>query len=56
MSQGKECVNPLTDRLNCGADLLSCGGGQVCAEGEVCDGAGQCALSCQEGYSLIVEA
>ncbi len=44
---GAQCVDPLTDRRFCGA--TDCAGGDVgmaCADGFVCDGTGNCALSC----------
>src|SRR5690606_35982420 len=45
-----ECVNPNTDRRYCGAgaDCVA-NPGVMCLAGEICDGAGACQLSCQNG-------
>lgn len=44
------CVDPDTDRAHCGAGPdCSTDPGNECLAGEICDGAGACALSCQEG-------
>ena len=47
---GGTCVDPLTDRLNCGAvgDCQGVTAGVHCLAGKVCS-AGTCALSCQTG-------
>lgn len=47
-----KCIDPTTNRTNCGA-TLGCGAtggiaGDVCDDGELCN-AGDCALSCQVG-------
>jgi hypothetical protein len=45
------CVDPMTDRRYCGA-TETCSGeqaGTLCGPGEVCNGAGECELSCQPG-------
>jgi hypothetical protein len=46
---GGRCLDPDTDRGHCGAsgDCTGASSGAVCADGFVCDGAGQCAVSCQ---------
>ncbi|WP_437814035.1 cadherin-like beta sandwich domain-containing protein [Sorangium sp. So ce1078] len=48
---GGTCIDPDTDRDHCGAsgDCRGSEAGVVCAAGEICDGAGQCELSCQSG-------
>ncbi|GAG34147.1 unnamed protein product, partial [marine sediment metagenome] len=45
------CVDPLTDRTYCGAsgDCQGASAGTTCAPGQICDGTGNCALSCQAG-------
>jgi 6-phosphogluconolactonase (cycloisomerase 2 family) len=45
------CINPETDRTYCGAmaDCEDANAGTTCQDGEICDGTGQCALSCQDG-------
>lgn len=45
------CVDPDTDNAFCGAsgDCLGANAGAACAPGNVCDGLGICALSCQVG-------
>ncbi|KYF61092.1 hypothetical protein BE11_27805, partial [Sorangium cellulosum] len=45
------CVDPDTDRDHCGAtgDCRGDSAGVACSAGEICDGSGQCALSCQSG-------
>ncbi|WP_437508065.1 cadherin-like beta sandwich domain-containing protein [Sorangium sp. So ce1099] len=45
------CINPDTDRDHCGAtaDCTGESAGVACATGEVCNGAGECELSCQSG-------
>ncbi|KYF94352.1 hypothetical protein BE17_24785 [Sorangium cellulosum] len=45
------CVDPDTDRDHCGAtgDCTGASAGAACAAGEVCNGAGECELSCQSG-------
>ena len=45
------CIDPLTSNHYCGAsgDCLGENTGETCDPGYVCDGAGQCALSCQDG-------
>jgi hypothetical protein len=47
---GEFCVDPLTDRANCGAsgDCLGANAGTACASGFICD-TGTCELSCQAG-------
>jgi hypothetical protein len=44
------CTDPLNNEQHCGAGA-DCGAdpGLICGPGEVCDGTGQCALSCQSG-------
>ncbi|WP_437623190.1 cadherin-like beta sandwich domain-containing protein [Sorangium sp. So ce1151] len=48
---GGTCVDPDTDRDHCGAtdDCSGESAGVACAAGEVCNGAGECELSCQSG-------
>ncbi|WP_437635726.1 cadherin-like beta sandwich domain-containing protein [Sorangium sp. So ce854] len=48
---GGTCVDPDTDRHHCGAtgDCRGDNAGVACAAGEICDGAGQCELTCQSG-------
>jgi hypothetical protein len=46
---GNKCVDSLTDRDYCGADI-NCLGGTVCRTGEICDG-GVCILSCPSGLT-----
>jgi hypothetical protein len=44
------CINPLDNRDHCGAGSdCSLEPGTACSAGEVCDGTGSCALSCQSG-------
>ncbi|HTN88197.1 MAG TPA: hypothetical protein VL242_31170, partial [Sorangium sp.] len=45
------CVDPDTDRDHCGAtgDCTGASAGVACAAGEICNGAGECELSCQSG-------
>jgi hypothetical protein len=44
------CTDPDTDRFHCGASYpCSDFPGEVCADGSVCNGLGQCELSCQQG-------
>ena len=45
------CINPDTDESFCGAtgDCSGASAGTACADGELCDGTGKCALSCQAG-------
>ncbi|WP_437647618.1 cadherin-like beta sandwich domain-containing protein [Sorangium sp. So ce362] len=45
------CIDPDTDREHCGAsgDCIGSDAGVTCASGEICNGAGECALSCQSG-------
>ncbi|WP_434045103.1 MULTISPECIES: cadherin-like beta sandwich domain-containing protein [Sorangium] len=45
------CVDPDTDRDHCGAtgDCRGDSAGVACSAGEICDGSGECALSCQSG-------
>lgn len=45
------CIDPMTDDAFCGAsgDCVGFNDGNVCEDGFKCDGAGQCALSCQAG-------
>ncbi|ACY14082.1 cadherin-like beta sandwich domain-containing protein [Haliangium ochraceum] len=49
------CIDPNTDREFCGA-YDDCEGplevGVPCEEGAICNGAGQCALSCQSGLDI----
>jgi hypothetical protein len=42
---GDVCVDTDTDRLHCGECDVAC------ADGEVCDGSGMCAVSCQTGLT-----
>jgi hypothetical protein len=48
---GGLCVDPLTDRAHCGAtaDCSGANAGVGCDAGYICNGSGQCALSCQPG-------
>jgi hypothetical protein len=48
---GDACVDPNNDRNFCGAtgDCSGANAGTQCQPGEICDGAGSCALTCQEG-------
>ncbi len=48
---GETCVDPLTSRSNCGATTCEddATDGEVCADGFVCNGAGACELTCQDG-------
>lgn len=47
---GGTCIDPLVDETFCGAGPdCSLDPGTTCLAGEVCDGAGSCALSCQGG-------
>jgi hypothetical protein len=41
---GEQCIDLTRDQNNCGA----CG--QACVDGQICDGAGACALTCQAGF------
>ncbi|WP_437485633.1 cadherin-like beta sandwich domain-containing protein [Sorangium sp. So ce1014] len=45
------CIDPDTHRDHCGAsgDCSGSDAGVTCASGEICNGAGECALSCQSG-------
>jgi hypothetical protein len=45
------CIDPNTDNTYCGASGACTGGtvGETCGAGEKCNGAGLCALSCQQG-------
>jgi hypothetical protein len=45
------CIDPDVDNEHCGASGTCQGAsaGSACAPGEICNGSGQCALSCQEG-------
>ena len=45
------CIDPNTDERFCGAsaDCQGANAGVMCAAGEICDGSGSCALSCQVG-------
>ena len=45
------CIDPKNDRNYCGAsdDCTGDNTGAVCADGEVCNGAGTCELQCQQG-------
>ncbi len=47
---GGSCVDPLTDRIHCGATATCSGAaaGTACGDGEVCS-AGGCGLTCQAG-------
>ncbi|WP_437953693.1 cadherin-like beta sandwich domain-containing protein [Sorangium sp. So ce296] len=48
---GGTCIDPDTDRDHCGAsgDCTGSDAGVACADGEICNGAGRCELSCQSG-------
>ncbi|WP_437317615.1 cadherin-like beta sandwich domain-containing protein [Sorangium sp. So ce385] len=48
---GGRCIDPDTDRDHCGAsgDCRGSDAGEACADGEICNGAGRCELSCQSG-------
>ncbi|MDF1562486.1 MAG: hypothetical protein P1V51_05555 [Deltaproteobacteria bacterium] len=48
---GGACIDPATDRDHCGAsgDCSGASAGLTCAAGELCDGAGACAATCQAG-------
>jgi hypothetical protein len=45
------CIDPLTSPQFCGAaaDCVGANAGVACDAGEVCDGSGSCAVSCQAG-------
>ena len=49
---GGLCVDPMTDPRYCGAmgDCEGANAGTQCEAGEICDGNGQCAFSCGDGY------
>jgi hypothetical protein len=47
---GGTCIDPDTDRAHCGAGSnCAASPGTTCDAGEICNGAGSCALSCQDG-------
>ena len=48
---GGTCIDPNTNDTYCGAsgDCLTTNAGTTCGDGEKCNGAGVCALSCQSG-------
>jgi hypothetical protein len=49
---GGTCIDPGTSQTHCGAsDPCAQNPGTTCDPGEVCDGFGQCALSCQQGLT-----
>ncbi|MEW5849732.1 MAG: hypothetical protein AB2A00_13020 [Myxococcota bacterium] len=49
---GGTCVDPRTDNNYCGAqaDCQGANAGAQCNAGYVCNGSGECALSCQQGF------
>jgi hypothetical protein len=51
VSCGGRCTDPNTDDQHCGAsgDCTGANAGAACPAGQVCDGSGHCALSCQAG-------
>ncbi len=45
-----KCIDPLTDEAFCGAgEDCAADPGAACEAGQLCDGTGSCALSCQQG-------
>jgi hypothetical protein len=47
---GGTCIDPLTDRLHCGAGAdCTANPGVACGPGELCNGAGGCDVSCHSG-------